>query len=255
MTTELHWLAEGDPAHATLLLLNPLGAPLTVWDELIDNLHGQYTVVRYDPWGHGRSPVGSDPSPSIATLATDALAVMDAADVSSAHFVGLSLGAMVAIEAATTAPERVASLCLLCTSAHFDDKAAWDERIRLARTSGLGELVDPSLERWFTPQWRAAHPDRVARARQQFLSTDPEGYAAAAAAVRNMDLRPRLSTVKARTMVVAGRQDPSTPPAMGRSVAAGIPDARYRELDGGHWLPIEAAQPTAHIVEEHLSTA
>ncbi|MBR7741688.1 alpha/beta fold hydrolase [Phycicoccus sp. BSK3Z-2] len=236
-----------------VLLSNPLGAPLEVWDALADDLAADHRVLRYDPPGHGRSPLreGVD----VDTLADAALEVLDAAGVERAHVVGLSLGGMVGIALAAAHPERVASLGVLCSSAYFADKATWASRVEQARADGLEPLADGSLARWFTPEWASAHPDGMAEARRQFLSTDPEGFARSAEAVGALDLRDRLADVVAPTLVVAGSQDPSTPPWMGREIAEGVLGARYEELDGAHWLPVERPADVARLLREGFARA
>ncbi|WP_278235819.1 alpha/beta fold hydrolase [Isoptericola sp. AK164] len=237
--TDVRWTAseEPRPGRETVLLSNPLGAPLELWDDVTDALAPSFRVLRYDSPGHGGSPLRDEIT--IETLTDVALEVLDAAEVERAHVVGLSLGAMVGLSLAARAPGRTASLAVLCSSAYFPDKQVWQDRAATARAEGLDGLAGGSLARWFTPGWAAEHPDAIEAARAMFVGTDPEGYARTAEAVGALDLRPSLPEVAAETLVVAGDADPSTPPAMLRAIADAVPHARYEELAGAHWLPVE----------------
>lgn len=237
--TDIRWAQSEDASGGkpVLLLSNPLGAALEVWDPILVGLTGSFRVLRYDSPGHGKSPIRDDME--LASLAAVAVEVLDAAGVERAHMAGLSLGAMVAIVSAASHPSRIQTISILCSSAHFEDKQLWSARADEARTAGLEGLADASLARWFTPEWTRSHPAAIAAARRLFLETTPEGYARTVEAVGRMDLRPTLATVTCPALVIAGRSDPSTPPAMLREIADGVRDATYRELDGAHWLPVE----------------
>ena len=82
----------------------------------------------------------------------DALGLFDALGIARCHFVGLSMGGMVAQHLALAAPERIASLVLADTSSRFGPEVLpiWDERMRTAREQGMAPLVEPTLARWFT---------------------------------------------------------------------------------------------------------
>ena len=83
----------------------------------------------------------------------------------------------------------------------------------------------------------------MARAREGLLATDPEGYAACCEAIAEHDLREDSARIKAPTLVIAGDDDPSTPPDHGRLVAESIPGARLRLLpDARHLIAIGAAR-------------
>ena len=82
----------------------------------------------------------------------------------------------------------------------------------------------------------------IETARQALLATSPDGYIACVAAIRDMDLRVELGSIRSRTLVIAGHLDPATPPAMGRTIAEAIDGARFIELLASHLSNIEAPE-------------
>jgi 3-oxoadipate enol-lactonase len=135
-------------------------------------------------------------------LGRDVLSLLDALGIGRASFCGLSVGGMTGMWLAGEAPERVDRLVLLYTSSMLGPKSLWDERIETARTKSMRALVAAML-----------------------LATDPEGYAGCCAAIRDMDLRDRLQSVQAPTLVVSAADDPAAPPEHGRLIADAIPGA------------------------------
>jgi 3-oxoadipate enol-lactonase len=95
------------------------------------------------------------------------------------------------------------------------------------------------IERWFTPGFRTKNPGQVARIQKTLEGTDPGGYVACCAAVRDFDFRDQLSAIAVRTLVISGAHDPATPPADGKFLAQHIPGANYAELNAAHLSNIE----------------
>lgn len=223
-----------------LVLAHSLGASLDMWWPQVEAFCTRFRVLRYDSRGHGGSPVPPGPY-RIDQLGGDVLRLLDAQGIERAHFCGLSMGGAVGIWLGAHAPERIDRLVLSNTSAWFGAPEPMTARIDLVRREGLAAIVDATLERWFNPAFRAAEPVSVRRIREQILATSPEGYAACCAAIRDLDLREDLGRIKARTLVIAGSDDPSSAPAAALALAAAIPGARCVELPAAHLTNIGAA--------------
>jgi len=88
-------------------------------------------------------------------------------------------------------------------------------------------VSDATMERWFSDEFRAEHPDTVAAIRALVASTPPEGYAACCEAIREWDFRDRLGEISAPTLVLSAEDDPSTSPEHGRLIADGIAGASF----------------------------
>jgi 3-oxoadipate enol-lactonase len=224
-SVEVHHVVSGPPDAPVVLLSNSLGSSVRMWDPQAAALTARYRVVRYDLRGHGRSPAPDGPY-TLADLAADALALLDRLDIDRAHLVGLSLGGMVSMQLAATAPERVDRMVLCCTSAYLPPASGWHDRAAIVRADGMGAIAEAVVGRWLTPAFAAASPRLVADLRAMVEATPNEGYASCCEAIATMDLRPRLREVTAPTLLVAAADDPATPVDHTAVIAAELPDAR-----------------------------
>jgi 3-oxoadipate enol-lactonase len=197
-------------------------------------------VIRYDTRGHGRSTGTS--SWTIDLLGQDAVAVLDAAGVERADFVGISLGGLTGMWLGIHAPARVGKLVLANTGAKIGTPETWNQRISAVQTEGLRAIADSVLARWFTPGFTASHPDVVARIRHTLVHTPPHGYIACCEAIREADLRNQIAAIASPVLVVTGRHDLSTPPALGEFIRTRIEGASLVELDSAHISNVEQAE-------------
>ncbi|WP_306212557.1 3-oxoadipate enol-lactonase [Actinoplanes sp. RD1] len=233
------------PADAPpLLLINSLGADLRMWDPQLPALADRFRVIRYDARGHGRSPVPPGPY-SLADLAGDATALLDHLGIGRAHVCGLSLGGMTAMWLAAHHPARVDRLVLCCTSALLGPPSAWAARAATVLSAGTGAVADAVVDRWVINADKSYLRDMIA-------ATDPVGYAAACAAIEHMDLRADLPGITAPTLVIAGADDPATPPSHGVAIAAAIPGARLEIVPGAHLATWEHAAIVNPLLLEAL---
>jgi 3-oxoadipate enol-lactonase len=236
----LNYRIDGDAALPPLLLSNSLGTSLEMWEPQIPALAAHYRVVRYDSRGHGDSEVTPGPY-SIEQLARDAVGLLDALSIPRAHVCGLSMGGMVGMWIGINAPERVDRLVLANTAAKIGTPEMWNARIDAVRKGGMASIAPAVLARWFSSPLVENPPPMIARMRETFERTSPDGYTACCAAVRDMDQRHALGRIRARTLVIAGTEDLATPPADGRFAAEHIPNAHYAELPAAHLSNVQAA--------------
>lgn len=235
----LYWKLDGAVHLPAVVLLNSIGTDMSLWDGCVPHLLPAFRVLRLDTRGHGASdaPAGDY---TLAGLAADVVAVMDAADVDRAAVAGVSLGGMIAMQLALDRPERVAALALVCTSAAMD-RAAWDARIATVRAHGTAAIADLAMGRFLSPGFVRTHGGVADGIRRGLVAMADTGYAGAAAAIRDMTVIDRLPVLQAPTLVVAGDRDTSTPFAgHGEPIATAIPHAEVTHLDAAHLAPIEA---------------
>jgi 3-oxoadipate enol-lactonase len=237
-----------------LVLGSSLGTTHAMWDDQLPAFTERHRVLRYDTRGHGGSPAPDGPY-AMDDLGSDLLALLDRLELGRVSFCGLSIGGMIGMWAASEAPERFDRLVLCCTVPHFPPRELWDERAATVRTRGMEPLVDAAIERWLPAAARAARPEAEERLRAMLRSTQPEGYAGCCEAIRDMDLRDRVGAIEAPTLVIAGAEDPATPPERVRRIAQQVSDARYVELpEAAHLANIAQPDAFADAVLEHLAS-
>jgi len=248
----LHWQIEGAAGAPLLVLSNSLGTNLHMWDGQMPALQRQFRILRYDSRGHGES--GLSPAPyGIERLGRDILALLDAQNVGRAHFCGLSMGGMIGQWLGRAAPDRIDRLVLCNTAARIGPPELWDKRIATVEQGGMAAILPGVIERWFTKDFCDRDPAAVERVAAMLRQTPAAGYNAACAAIRDMDQRELVKTIKAPTLVIAGTFDQATSAAEGKFLAGQIPGARYRELAAAHLSNIEAAADFTAALAEHLS--
>ena len=240
----IHYEIEGPDNRPVLMMCNSLGTDLHMWDPQAAAFAKEFRLVRYDRRGHGKSGVPTGPY-TMEMLGRDALAVMDALGVRKVNWCGLSMGGMVGQWLGANAPERIDRLILSNTHSFFPDKAMWDDRIRMAQEKGIPGMVDATMERWFTKEFRERAPDRIAVMRDMYLRTQLDGFLGCCHAIRNMDLRDTHARITAPTLVIVGTKDPATPPAAGKEIQSRVKGAKLAELDAAHISNFE--QPQGYV--------
>jgi 3-oxoadipate enol-lactonase len=249
---ELHHEIAGADGAPPLVLSNSLGSNLSMWDPQLEALAERFRVIRYDQRGHGRSPVPDGPY-SIDDVGADALALLDGLGLERVHWCGLSLGGMTGMWLAINAPERIDRLALLCTSAKLGPPENWAERAATVREHGTAAIADAGLRRWVTDDFIAAQPERARWLHQMMLDTPDEGYAACCEVIQHMDLEPRLGEIRAPTLVIAGDQDPATPPDHAERIVAAVDSARIEVLrPGKHLANVERVEEVTALLLDHL---
>jgi len=252
VSVELHHRLDGAADAPVVMLSNSLGTALEMWDDHVPILGERFRVLRYDQRGHGRSPAPLGPY-SIDALGRDALELIDRLGLERVSFCGVSLGGMVGMWLAASAPERIDRLVLCCTSPHLPPRDTWIERAATVREQGMAAVVDASLARWFTPAAVKRRPEAVERCRRGLLDTDPEGYAGCCEAIADHDLRAQLVSIRAPTLVIAAADDPSAPPEHGRLISESVAGARLDVLpEGRHLVAVERPEELGPLVLEHV---
>ena len=114
-------------------------------------------------------------------------------------------------------------------------------------------LADATIDRWFSPEFREAEPALVESIRETLVDTDAEGYASCAEAIGGHDVRERLGSIGAPTLVITAADDPSIPPEHGRLIAERVPEGRLNALSHGrHLCNIEYPEEFNRALQGHL---
>jgi pimeloyl-ACP methyl ester carboxylesterase len=210
-----------------------------MWRKASAALAGQRRVITPDMRGFGLSDLGSGDH-SIADMADDVAALLDALKLPAATVGGMSMGGYVALAFARRHRNRLQSLVLADTKAAADSPDARQGRqaaITLVETQGVAALLEKQI-----PRLLSASASEGLRAEVRRLGTQPPN--AVIAAIRALRDRPdrtaELPEIAVPTLVVVGTQDALSPPEDGRAMAASMPRARVVEIPGaGHLSNLE----------------
>ncbi|MGH9061562.1 MAG: alpha/beta fold hydrolase, partial [Acidimicrobiales bacterium] len=223
-------------------------------DAQVPVLAGRFRVLRYEQRGHGgTAPPGPGPY-TVADLGGDVVTLLDHLGVARASFCGVSLGGMVGVWLAAHRPERIERLVLACTAARLPPAEGWRERAAHVRRSGTSPQVQGALGRWFTPGFGDRRPETARAVAAMLAGADPEGYAGCCEAIAAMDQRADLARVVAPTLVLAGAEDPVTPPALGLELHQGVAGSALVVVPGAaHLVNVEQPRPFNEAVVAHLA--
>ena len=247
---------EGEP----LLLIMGTSGAIPLWGELIPRLSERYRVIAFDNRGLGGSERGEGQI-SVASMAEDASALLEALDVPRAHVMGWSLGSAIAQELALAHPEQVASTVMYATWARCDGfQRSVLAALRLPYVHRDMESALAVAGIAFSPQL-LDHPD-FASMLEPMLPAFPQNDAQMQVTVEQWDADlahdtlDRLGGITAPTLVVVGEQDLLTPTWQSKVVADAIPGAQFELVTGpgsSHGMHIERPEDLVRIVEQFLS--
>lgn len=251
--TRIHYESTG--AGAPVLLVMGLGMTATGWWRTVPVLAERLRVLAFDNRGMGRSDRPPGPY-TMAQLAGDAVAVLDAAGEERAHVYGISLGGMIAQELALRHPGRVASLVLGATTPGGPDAVAADDGVRgfFERRAALTaeEAVWASVPYNYGPATRSQHAQRIGEDIEQRLRfpVTPAPYLAQLAAAMGHDAHARLGEIAAPTLVVHGEADRMVPAGNAELLARAVPGARLRTWPGaGHLYPTDEPEADRDVLD------
>ena len=216
---QINYELTGRKEAPVVMLSHSLASSMVMWNPQLNPLESHFQVLRYDMRGHGDSEA-PDGAYTLELLAADAIALLDALDIDSVHFVGLSIGGMIAQGLGLDHGDRLNSLTLCDTSAIMPAEAQpiLQERIDAARENGMADQVDGTLERWFTPAYLKANPPEVEMIRRQIVATPLAGYIGCSEALKGLNYLDRLSAIKLPTLIMVGEEDPGTPVAASEAI-------------------------------------
>ncbi|HEV3480040.1 MAG TPA: alpha/beta fold hydrolase [Gaiellaceae bacterium] len=224
-----------------LVLPSSLGTTAALWDANVGDWPAGVRPLPYTQRGRR----------SVAELGEDLLALADDRELERFSICGLSLGGATAMWVAANVPERVERLVLACTAARFGEPEPWLERAATVREQGLESIADSIVARWFTPAMPA---EVVARFRRMLVETPAEDYARCCEALAGWDFRDRLAEIAVPTLVIAGADDPATPPEHAELLAERIPDAKLVVFPGAaHLANVEQPRSFSGAVIDHLA--
>ena len=245
MSVELNHRIDGNGPR--VLLLHAVGMDLTLLDALTAIMAKDFTILRADMRGHGKSPYA--PATSLADYADDVHALLEKLSFAPCGVAGFAMGGMVTQALAVKYPQDTRAI-VIASCAHAqsaESKAALLSRATDAQQHGMANIVDVTMRRWFTDPFIARGGDTAVRARLR--TDDVRAWCDAFTAMANIDSGPRLKDIKVPALCLAGEVDKSTAPPVVKAIADAIPGARYHMLPGAPHMPfVEMPGEVAKVV-------
>lgn len=242
---EVYYELHGKEGAPWLTLSHSLACSVRMWDEQIATFKDRFRILAFDTRGHGQSaaPAGDY---TLEQMADDLKGLLDHLKISQTHYCGLSMGGMIGQTFELKYPGVLQTLVLADTSSRIPPEVGpmWEERIKIAQSQGMQPLVQPTLERWFTPAYRAAHPETMQRVGALIANTPVPGYVGCCRAIPKLNLTTRLKEIKVPIQIIVGADDQGTPVAMSQAIHDNAPGSRLDILpNAAHLSNIE--QPRA----------
>jgi 3-oxoadipate enol-lactonase len=250
---KIYWDEQG--SGEPVLLIMGLSYPSYMWHRTRPVLAKRYRTIALDNRGVGQSDVPPGIY-SIASMASDAVAVLDAAGVESAHVFGVSMGGMIAQELALQYPKRVCSLILGCTAAG-GPHAVQAEPTALQALTRQGMTPEESKEAIIPFIYDVATPreqiDADMAIRMKWYPT-PQGYIGQLQGIRAWEAYSRIAQISAPTLVIHGETDRLIPVANARLVSERIPGAKLALIpQASHIFTTDQPAAAHHAISEFLS--
>lgn len=236
----IFYRAEGPEGAPWVVLSNSLAADMSMWDLQVPALRQSYRVLRYDNRGHGCS--GDAPGPyTLDMLLDDALGLIAALGIERYCFIGLSLGAKLALAAALRRAPGLAGIAVCDGQADPAPPAVaaeWAKRAEAAQREGIASIIPSTIERWVTRSFAAENPQEVARVRAFIERTRPAAYAACIRALASAPpMMDRLREIALPALFMTGAHDPAAPPLLVRDMQSRVAGSWYAEIPGTAHLP------------------
>jgi 3-oxoadipate enol-lactonase len=254
--TRIHYEVTGKSGATPVLMIQGLGASKNAWNLQRIAMATRFRIISFDNRGAGRSDKPTEPF-TLEQMADDALAVLDAAGIETAHVVGASMGGVISQIVAVKYPHRVRSLTLVCTACR---NHPWRQELlqswaKTAADKGMIEVgkeaaqwvMSPRSFRRLVPAFTWMGPLAALRPRHSFVSQIH------AILDTREDLVDQLSTITAPTMVIVGNQDILTPRGDSEEIAERIPNSELVVISGAaHGLMMEHSSTFNKILIEFL---
>jgi len=237
----IHVAIDGRDSGPTVLLSNSLGTTIKMWEPQVAALANYFRVIRYDRRGHGKS--GTTGPYSFERFGRDVVAILDALNIRTAHWCGLSMGGMVGQWLGANASDRFDRIVLANTTCHIADPTRFQDRIKAVTANGMASIADAVMASWFTEDFREREAGIVQETRRMFSATPIAGYVGCCEALSRLDQRDLLPKVTRPVLIIAGRHDTSTTVEQAEFMRKAIPKADMTLLDAAHLSNVEQPYP------------
>ena len=253
----IHYKFHENVGKKTIVFSNSLGSDLSMWDPQVEYFKDQYQLICYDKRGHGKSSPIEGPY-TFDMLEKDVISLMDELSIVKAHFIGLSMGGMTSLGLALKHPNRFNKLVCCAARADMPPPAieAWDQRMAVVEDIGTQGVVQSSLERWFSDEFRndVSNYQILEKAGEMIKSTSTLGYIGSCNAIKGLDYLRELGKIKKDFLFVSGENDAGAPALAMEEMHHLTVNSKYVCIPGvAHVFNLEKPTETNKILSDFLN--
>ena len=229
---KIEYKVDGKEGAPYVTFITGIANDLTLWDDQAAVLGKDYRILRYDLRGHGDTQA-TEGDYSIELLLRDLVGLLNELNIQKTHLVGLGLGGALAQGFAIENSHRVNALVPCCCRAKMvpEFAAMWHKLREAVGMDGVEVIVEPTVQRWFSDEFRAANPQVVQKMGNMIRGTTTLGYLGVTAAFLGLNIEDKLPQIKAPTLYVSGAEDKlGGPPDLMNELAKKVAGAQHRSI-------------------------
>jgi len=229
---KIEYRFEGKEGAPYITFVTGIANDLTMWDTQVEALGKDYRTLRYDLRGHGDT-LATEGDYSMELLVRDLAGLLIELNIEKTHLVGLGLGGAIVQAFAIEHPQRVNTLMPCCCRAKMVPEFAemWHKLREAVANEGVEVIVEPTAQRWFSDEFKAANPKVLQDVRNMIRATTTLGYLGVTAAFLGLNLEDKLAQIKAPTLYLSGAEDKmGGPPALMAELAKKVPRAQHHSV-------------------------
>lgn len=254
----LSYIDEGSINAPTIILIHGFPLNKTMWTSQVEEFKGNYRVIAYDIRGHGYSSAG-DEDFSIELFVNDLLSLMDALKIDKTILCGFSMGGYIALNAIENHPERFNALLLCDTNCTADLPEAKEKRMKAIESiqeKGLEQYAEESLKKLFAPISLSNQIDEVAVVREMIMKTSTQSlFKTLHALAGRKETCTRLNKIKVPVLILVGKEDEITTPAVALSMHEIIKGSTIHIIDdAGHLSNMENPEQFNYQLRKFFET-
>ncbi|MDC0058031.1 alpha/beta hydrolase [Pelagibacteraceae bacterium] len=239
-----------------LFLIHGIGAAEDAWRFIVPKLTKYFTVITYDLRGHGKSTVTNN-NFTLNDLIDDLEKIREKTKIEKAHFMGHSLGGMIAPAYANKFPDNTISVGLLSTVADRStkDKQKVLDIIKKMELGSIPEILSTLTNRWFTDDFIKKNKSIVDQRIQQVTDTNPEVFLNVFKIYAETEMISWLKEIKKPCLVLTGENDLGCSPEHNKKISSELINSKLVILpDVKHSILLEEPDETASNILKFLLT-
>jgi 3-oxoadipate enol-lactonase len=229
---KIEYRIDGKEGAPYITFVTGIANDLTMWDTQVEALGKDYRTLRYDLRGHGDTQA-TEGDYSMELLVRDLTGLLTELNIEKTHLVGLGLGGAIVQAFAIEHPQRVNTLMPCCCRAKMvpEFAAMWHKLREEVANEGVEVVVESTVQRWFSDEFKAANPKVLQNVRNMIRATTTLGYLGVTAAFLGLNIEDKLPQIKAPTLYISGAEDKvGGPPALMAELAKKVPGAQHRSV-------------------------